>query len=93
MRAQVVYCVLYSNSTDMKMKLLSYVLNFVPRVYDLGDGRYSELKRTYPAVLDDCYWTPATLFGKIVLLVCHDTPIYCYSFNNIASRKILAHAT
>ena len=49
----------------MKMELLPYVLNFVQRAYNFGDRRYSELKRTYPAVLDNCYWTPATLFGVI----------------------------
>ena len=61
-----------------------------PLAYYLRDGRYSKLKRTYPAVLDDYYWTPATLFSKIILLVCHDIPIYCYSCNNVASRQILA---
>ena len=38
-------------------------------------------------------WTPATLFGKITLLMCHDTPMYCYSHNNITSRQTIAHAT
>ena len=31
----------------MKINLLLYVLNFVPRAYDLEDWRYSELKQTY----------------------------------------------
>ena len=43
-------------------------------------------------VIDDRYWVPATLFGKIILLVCHDNPIYCNSCNSIANRQILAHA-
>ena len=31
----------------MKINHLLYVLNFVPRAYDLEDRRYSELKQTY----------------------------------------------
>ena len=92
-RARVAYRILYLNSTDMKIKLLPYILNLVPLAYNFRDGSYSELKQTYPVVLGDCHWTPATLFGKIILLSCLDTPIYCYSCNNIASRQILVHAT
>ena len=42
-----------------------------------GNGRYGELKQTYLVILHNFSWTPATVFDKIILLVCHDTPIYC----------------
>ena len=43
-RAPGAHCILYLNSINTKTEPLRSVLNFVPRAYNFGDGRYSELK-------------------------------------------------
>ena len=39
MRAQIAYFILYLNSTDMKIKLLLYVLNFVSVARSFSEER------------------------------------------------------
>ena len=67
------YRILYLSGINMKIELLTYILSVVPRACDFRDERYSKLKRSYLAVPGDCFWTPATLPGKIVALACNKT--------------------
>ena len=80
-RARKVYRILYLSGINMKIELLTYILSVVPRACDFRDERYSKLKRSDLAVPGDCFWTPATLPGKIVALACNVIVCrYIYSY-------------